>query len=319
MLASPRKIAAWIALAVWFAMPVCAYADSVVLKNGRVIRSEKVWEEDGQVKVIMYGSVVGYPKDRVESVDTGEGNKAVAPPEAGEREYTGQTIKANFADADLIEVLTMLEAVSGKTFELESGVTGKVDLKMAEPMPWDGILDRVLQQNGLGMVAQDNVIRVHNLGTSAKTASAEAPAPSPVSAPAKADGLVAEDLKALARAYSQAANSLLEYRSFIDLQQTGKSELLDRMQRGWRLYFLFFLDNFPGSDALTDEYERLVETAHLEAEEFFAIADQKEAREPGEARLWRMKGRLAQGKVLKYKCDNVIEKTGIDIPIIAMP
>ena len=38
------------------------YADTLILKNGRQIKAERVWEEDGVVKYSLYGSVVGHPK-----------------------------------------------------------------------------------------------------------------------------------------------------------------------------------------------------------------------------------------------------------------
>ena len=38
------------------------HADTLILKNGRKIRAERIWEEDGVVKYSLYGSVVGHPK-----------------------------------------------------------------------------------------------------------------------------------------------------------------------------------------------------------------------------------------------------------------
>lgn len=38
------------------------HADTLILKNGREIKAEQVWEEDGVVKYSLYGSVVGHPK-----------------------------------------------------------------------------------------------------------------------------------------------------------------------------------------------------------------------------------------------------------------
>ncbi|WP_319526677.1 DUF2726 domain-containing protein [uncultured Desulfosarcina sp.] len=38
------------------------HADTLILKNGRKIKAERVWEENGVVKYSLYGSVVGHPK-----------------------------------------------------------------------------------------------------------------------------------------------------------------------------------------------------------------------------------------------------------------
>jgi Protein of unknown function (DUF2726) len=45
-----------------------AFADILVLKNGKQIRAEYFWEEDGVVKYSSYGSIVGYPIKEVDKV-----------------------------------------------------------------------------------------------------------------------------------------------------------------------------------------------------------------------------------------------------------
>ena len=44
-------------------------ADTIVLKNGRRIKAEKVWEDGGQIKGAVYGATIGYPKDQVKSIE----------------------------------------------------------------------------------------------------------------------------------------------------------------------------------------------------------------------------------------------------------
>jgi hypothetical protein len=46
-----------------------ATADTIVLKNGRRIEVEKVWEDDGQIKGSVYGATIGYPKDQVKNIE----------------------------------------------------------------------------------------------------------------------------------------------------------------------------------------------------------------------------------------------------------
>ncbi|MGD8950794.1 MAG: hypothetical protein PVG62_08595 [Desulfobacterales bacterium] len=53
------------------ALSLCnvATADTIVLKNGRRIEVEKVWEDGGQIKGSVYGATIGYPKDQVKNIE----------------------------------------------------------------------------------------------------------------------------------------------------------------------------------------------------------------------------------------------------------
>lgn len=48
--------------------PLVASADTIFLKNGMRIDVKETWEEDGQIKCVMFGAVVGYPKEDVERI-----------------------------------------------------------------------------------------------------------------------------------------------------------------------------------------------------------------------------------------------------------
>ena len=48
--------------------PLFASADTIFLKNGMRIDVKETWEEDGQIKCVMFGAVVGYPKEDVERI-----------------------------------------------------------------------------------------------------------------------------------------------------------------------------------------------------------------------------------------------------------
>lgn len=45
-------------------------ADTIVLKNGKRIKVEQTWKEDGQIKCERFGSVIGYPESMVDRVET---------------------------------------------------------------------------------------------------------------------------------------------------------------------------------------------------------------------------------------------------------
>jgi hypothetical protein len=326
----PRTIAipagaALACLVLWAATPAPAAADAIILKTGRVIQTEKVWEEEDQVKCLLYGSIVGYPKDRVASVETGlppAPSLPGAPPagkapdgpalmEAPALAPGDQTIQATFDNADLSEVLAVLSAVSGKDFIVEEGVTGKVSLKLVTPTPWEDVLRKVLTDNGLGMIHDGQTVRVATL----KSLGWDSPAVPAANAAAPPGHMDGKNLAALARAYSKGANSLLEYRTFIDLKETGKPRDVDKMRRAWEMYFRFFTAGFPGGNTLTDKYRDLRERTLNKAAGDLAEAKKKTL---DEARLLEMRASLARGKALKYECDNLIEQKKLDIPILTV-
>jgi hypothetical protein len=43
-----------------------AHADVNHLKSGKLIHFQKTWEQDGQIKGLREGSVIGFPKEIVE-------------------------------------------------------------------------------------------------------------------------------------------------------------------------------------------------------------------------------------------------------------
>ena len=50
-------------------IPVFSIADTIFFKSGMRMDVKKVWEEDGQIKFEMYGSVVSYPKEDIEKIE----------------------------------------------------------------------------------------------------------------------------------------------------------------------------------------------------------------------------------------------------------
>lgn len=74
-------------------------------------------------------------------------------------EYTGRPISLNVQDADVEHVLRLLAEVGEYNLILDQKVSGTISLKL-DHVPWDQILDLVLQQKDLGMVQRGNILRI---------------------------------------------------------------------------------------------------------------------------------------------------------------
>ena len=86
-------------------------------------------------------------------------SEEVAIADAGPR-YTGEKIALDFFETDVRNVFRILREVSGMNFAIDQDVTGKVTLTLAQPVPWDQVLDLILRMNRLGKEAEDNIIRI---------------------------------------------------------------------------------------------------------------------------------------------------------------
>lgn len=82
--------------------------------------------------------------------------------------YTGEKIALDFYETDIKNVFRILREVSNKNFAIDKDVTGKVTLTLAEPVPWDQILDLVLKMNKLGKTTEGNIIRIATRATLAE-------------------------------------------------------------------------------------------------------------------------------------------------------
>lgn len=76
------------------------------------------------------------------------------------KKYTGQKIALDFYETNIKNVFRILQQVSGKNFAIDPNVSGSVTLSFQKPVPWDQVLDLVLQMNQLGKVEKDNIIRI---------------------------------------------------------------------------------------------------------------------------------------------------------------
>ena len=74
--------------------------------------------------------------------------------------YTGEKIALDFFETDIRNVFRILREVSGMNFAIDRDVTGQVTLTLAQPVPWDQVLDLILKMNKLGKETDGNIIRI---------------------------------------------------------------------------------------------------------------------------------------------------------------
>jgi type IV pilus assembly protein PilQ len=73
--------------------------------------------------------------------------------------YTGELMSANFQDIPTRTLLSLIGETSGRNIIINDSVGGSVTLRF-ESMPWDQVLDVVLQMKGLDKRVQDNAILI---------------------------------------------------------------------------------------------------------------------------------------------------------------
>lgn len=76
------------------------------------------------------------------------------------KRYKGKKIAIAFLNSDIRYVLQVLQEVSGKDFSIDKKVTGRVTLYLNKPVPWDQILDLVLDMNHLRQVSKGDGIQI---------------------------------------------------------------------------------------------------------------------------------------------------------------
>ncbi len=78
----------------------------------------------------------------------------------GKKEYTGEKIKLDFYETDIKNVFRILSSISNKNFAIDKDVTGSVTLTLDRAIPWDQVLDLILEMNQLGKSESGDVIRI---------------------------------------------------------------------------------------------------------------------------------------------------------------
>ena len=122
-----------------------------------------------QVEKPAAGETVGVPGAvvAVTEMDVEEAGEGLIqqPKSASDKKYTGEKIALDFYETDIKNVFRILREVSGKNYAIDKDVTGKVTLTLRKPVPWDQVLDLVLRMNSLGMIYEDDIVRIATLAT----------------------------------------------------------------------------------------------------------------------------------------------------------
>ena len=130
-----------------------------------------VWEvstlADREEKVEEVTGVVSMKEEGIEDVVreaeevTEEPQKVTSAKEEleGVKVYTGQKISLDFKDADIRNILRLIADISGLNIIVSDNVSGKVTIKL-EGVPWDEVLDIILETNNLGKIWMKSVLRI---------------------------------------------------------------------------------------------------------------------------------------------------------------
>lgn len=118
------------------------------------------------------------PLDAVAEAENDEDIISVANPNAsgtqayaagefgtGRKKYIGEKIALDFYKTDIKNVFRILREISGKNFAIDKDVSGSVTLTLDKPVPWDQVMDLVLKMNQLGMIYEQDIIRIATLET----------------------------------------------------------------------------------------------------------------------------------------------------------
>jgi type IV pilus assembly protein PilQ len=135
-------------------------------KDGGAVRRTITVAREPEIKDLPRIETSIHDEDPV-SVETAGGGAAGFASTAGssvlaQGRYTGRRINIDLKDADVHNVLRLLADTGHVNIVTADDVSGTITIRMVN-VPWDQVLDVVLQAKGLGMVRQGNLIRVAKL------------------------------------------------------------------------------------------------------------------------------------------------------------
>jgi type IV pilus assembly protein PilQ len=122
-----------------------------------------VW--DGAAQTGKPSLAAAAPATEVAKEVTGEAPVTeAAPAEEGieedkEKVYTGQKISLDFKDADVRNVLRLIADVSRLNIIVSDNVKGQITIKL-DNVPWDEVLDIILETNNLGKIWSKSIMRI---------------------------------------------------------------------------------------------------------------------------------------------------------------
>lgn len=73
--------------------------------------------------------------------------------------YTGRRVTLEFSDADIRKIFQLIAEVSNLNFLIGDDVTGTISIKLVN-VPWDQALDVILENKGLGMQRDGNIVQI---------------------------------------------------------------------------------------------------------------------------------------------------------------
>ena len=85
--------------------------------------------------------------------------KASQPVTRQGKAYTGRKVTLEFSDADIRKIFQLLAEVSNQNFLVSDDVSGTISLKLVN-VPWDQALDVILENKGLGMQRDGNIVQI---------------------------------------------------------------------------------------------------------------------------------------------------------------
>ena len=85
--------------------------------------------------------------------------KASQPVSRQGKAYTGRKVTLEFSDADIKKIFQLLAEVSNQNILVSDDVTGTISLKLVN-VPWDQALDVILENKGLGMQREGNIVQI---------------------------------------------------------------------------------------------------------------------------------------------------------------
>ncbi|MFH0925421.1 MAG: type IV pilus secretin PilQ [bacterium] len=103
-----------------------------------------------------------------EDEENGEGEEEIEEQQEDEPKkelYIGEKISLDFQDADINSVLRIISDLSNRNLVIDQDVKGKVNIRLAKPIPWDQALDIILRTNGLGKEIEGDIMRIARLDT----------------------------------------------------------------------------------------------------------------------------------------------------------
>ncbi|UFS69651.1 type IV pilus secretin PilQ [Geomonas sp. RF6] len=82
---------------------------------------------------------------------------------AQKKVYKGRRVTLEFSDADVRKIFQLIAEVSNLNFLVADDVTGTISIKLVN-VPWDQALDVILDNKGLGMQREGNIVQIKPKG-----------------------------------------------------------------------------------------------------------------------------------------------------------